>query len=84
MKKIRVKNKFLDMKHNNVLRRVGEEFIEDNARAKDLIDRGFCVLVEDIKDKAEKAVDVVETAVKEVKKEKAVKEKATKKNVTKK
>lgn len=84
MKKIKVKNKFLDMKHNNILRRVGEEFIEDNVRADDLINRGFCTLVEEIKNKTEKAVDVVETAVKEVKKEKAVKEKAIKKNVTKK
>ena len=83
MLKIRVKNKFLDMKHNNVLRRVGEEFIEDNTRAMDLIQRGFCVLVEDLKAVKEKAVNEVETAVKEVKKEKAVKEKAVKKNAKK-
>lgn len=75
MKKIRVKNKFKDMKHNNTLRNVGEEFIEDNLRADDLIARGFCILIEDIKEKAEE----VETAVKEIKKEKAVKEKAVKK-----
>ena len=83
MLKIRVKNKFLDMKHNNVLRKVGEEFIEDNTRAMDLIQRGFCVLVEDLKAVKEKAVNEVETAVKEVKKEKAVKEKAVKKNAKK-
>lgn len=82
MKKIRVKNKFLDMAHNNILRKVGEEFIEDSARADDLINRGFCILVEDFKEevketkqKVEKATKEVETAVKEVKKEKAVKEK---------
>ena len=91
MKKIRVKQKFLDMAHNNTLRKVGDEIIEDGARADDLISRGFCVLVEDldkevkaVKPKVEKAVAEVETAVKEVKKEKAVKEKAVKKNVAKK
>lgn len=83
MLKIRVKNKFLDIKHNNALRKVGEEFIEDNTRAMDLIERGFCVLVEDLKAVKEKAVNEVETAVKEVKKEKAVKEKAVKKNAKK-
>lgn len=74
--KIKVKNKFLDMKHNNVLRKVGDEYIEDNARANDLIDRGFCLLIEEIKDKKEKAVNQIETAdvnpVVEEKKEKAV------------
>lgn len=86
MKKIRVKNKFIDMKHNNILRRVGEEFIEDGVRAEDLISRGFCTLVEDIKEKtkkAEKEVAEIETAVKEVKKEIAVKEKAVRKNAKK-
>lgn len=79
MKKIRVKNKFCDMQHNNIVRAVGEEFIEKADRAEDLIARGFCVFVEDMK---EKAVEV-ETAVKEVKKEKAVKEKAIKKDAKK-
>lgn len=83
MKKIRVKNKFIDMKNHNILRKVGDEFIEDNARATDLIDRGFCVLVEDIKDKA---IDVVETAdtnpIVEEKKEKAVR-KTVRKNAKK-
>lgn len=75
MKKIRVKQKFLDMKHANCLRKAGEEFIEESERAEDLINRGFATLVEDIKEKVTK----VETAVKEEKKEKAVevKEKAT-------
>ena len=82
MKKIRVKNKFLDMKHGNALRRPGEEFIEDNTRADDLISRGFCILVEEFKDEPKKEVEV-EQAVKEVKKEKAVKEKAVKKNAKK-
>ena len=75
MKKIKVKVQFKDMKHNNVIRKVGEEMIEDNARADDLIARGFCLLVEDI---IEKKVEV-EHAVKEEKKEKAIKEKAVKK-----
>ena len=75
MKKIKVKVQFKDMKHNNVIRKVGEEMIEDNDRADDLIARGFCLLVEDI---IEKKVEV-EHAVKEEKKEKAIKEKAVKK-----
>lgn len=70
MKKIRVKQKFLDMKHGNCLRKAGEEFIEENSRAEDLINRGFAILVEDIKEKEVK----VEKAVKEEKKERAVKE----------
>lgn len=83
MMKIRVKNKFVDMHHNNILRRVGEEFIEDATRANDLINRGFCILVEDLQAEKEKAVEHIETAVKEIKKEKAVKEKAVKKNAKK-
>ena len=75
MKKIRVKQKFLDMKHSNCLRKAGDEFIEENERAEDLINRGFATLIENIKENTIK----VETAVKEEKKEKAVelKEKAT-------
>lgn len=73
MKRIRVRAKFKDMKHNNILRFIGEEIIEEDARANDLIERGFATLVEDIKEVA------VEKAVKkEVKKEKAIVEKATK------
>lgn len=74
MKRIKVKARFKDMKHNNILRFVGEEFIEEDARATDLIERGYAYLIEDIKPVETK----VEKAVKEVKKEKAVKEKATK------
>ena len=77
MKKIRVKQKFRDMKHGNILRTPGFEFIEEDARANDLIDRGFVTLIEDIKLE-------VEHAVKEVKKEKAIKEKAVKKVAAKK
>lgn len=83
MKLIKVKNKFKDALHNNMLRRVGEEFEEKDERAQDLINRGFCVLIADIKEKTKKAVNVVETAVKEVKKEKAIKEKIVKKNAKK-
>lgn len=79
MKKIRAKVKFKDMKHNNILRNIGDEFVEENERAEDLIKRGFATLVEDI---IEKKVEV-EQAVKEVKKEKAIKEKAVKKNAKK-
>lgn len=79
MKKIKTKVKFKDMKHNNILRYVGDEFVEENERAEDLIKRGFATLVEDI---IEKKVEV-EQAVKEVKKEKAIKEKAVKKNAKK-
>lgn len=74
MIKVRVKVKFKDMMHNNVLRYVGEEFVEENKRATDLIDRGFLTLVEDIKEVA------VEKAVKEDRKEKAIKKTVTKKN----
>lgn len=78
MKKIRAKVKFKDMKHNNLLRLAGEEFVEDEERADDLIRRGFATLVEEIKPKVEKAVTEIETAVKEEKKEKAIKETAKK------
>ena len=79
MKKIKAKVKFKDMKHNNILRNIGDEFVEENERAEDLIKRGFATLVEDI---IEKKVEV-EQAVKEAKKEKAIKEKAVKKNAKK-
>ena len=75
MKKIRAKVKFKDMMHNNCLRHIGEEFIENDARANDLIARGFASLVEEIK---EKKVEIETAVEKEVKKEKAVKEKAVK------
>lgn len=81
MKKIRVKNRFKDMKYNNLVRTVGQEFIEEDARATDLINRGFCVLVEEIK---EKVPEVEIAKPKEEKKEKAVKEKAVKPKLIKK
>lgn len=61
------------MKHNNILRKAGEEFIEEAERADDLINRGFAILVEEIKEKAVK----IETAVKEEKKETAKPKKET-------
>ena len=71
MKRIKVKQKFLDMKHNNIQRRTGEEFIEENDRADDLINRGFCLLVEELTPKETPAKEV---AVKtEAKKERAIK-----------
>lgn len=83
MKRIKAKVKFKDAQNNNVLRNIGEEFIAEDERAEDLIKRGFATLVEEIKPKVEKAVTEVETAVKEIKKEKAVKEKAVKKDAKK-
>lgn len=85
LKKIKVKAKFQDMKHNNAIREIGEVFIEDEERANELITRGYAELVEII----QKAIPKVEKekAVKEIKKEKAVKEtkkeKAVKKNAKK-
>lgn len=71
MKRLKVKNPFWDKTENNRKRNVGEEFEASDERANDLISKRFAVLLEDI---IEKNV-VVEEAVKEVKKEKAVKEK---------
>lgn len=82
MKKIRVKQKFYDMAHNNILRKVGTEYLEEAKRADDLADRGFAIILEEIKEPQPKEEAIqVETAVKvETKKETAVpkKEKATK------
>lgn len=75
MKKIRAVVKFKDMANHNMLRYVGDEFIVEDARANDLISRGFAKLVEEIKPKVEKVEVAIE---KEEKKEKAVKEKAVK------
>lgn len=75
MKKVRVKVKFRDMMHNNIMRYVGEEFVEEDKRATDLIDRGFLSLVENIEPK----VVAVEKAVKEERKEKAIVKKELKK-----
>ena len=68
MKRIRVKQKFRDMKHGNILRSTGEEFVEEAERADDLINRGYAILIEEIKQKTEK----VEAAVKENHEERAV------------
>lgn len=71
MKKIRAVVPFKDAKHDNILRKLGDEIVEENERAEVLIKLGFATLVEDIVEKKIK----VEQAVKEVKKEKAVREK---------
>lgn len=71
MKLLRVIKSFFDKEANNQRRKIGEEIKASDDRAKDLVNKGFAVLLEDI---VEKNV-VVEEAVKEVKKEKAVKEK---------
>jgi len=71
MKLLRVIKPFFDKEANNQRRKIDEEFKASDDRAKDLVSKGFAVLLEDI---IEKNV-VVEEAVKEVKKEKAVKEK---------
>ena len=87
MKKIRVKQPFKDMAHENCRRTIGEEFIEETPRADDLIARGFCYLVEDYAEPviAKKKVEV-ETAdvnpIVEEKKEKAVR-KTVRKNAKK-
>ena len=80
MKRIRVKQKFLDMKHNNMLRKIGEEFLEDDVRADDLVNRGFAEIVPEPQEQKEtKKEQVVETATKpEPKKEKAVRKNAKK------
>lgn len=79
MKKIRVVVPFKDKKHDNILRKLGDEIVEENERAELLIKREFASLVEDI---IEKKIEV-EQAIKEAKKEEAVKEKAVKKNAKK-
>lgn len=70
---IRVKQKFKDIT-NGMRRKVGDEFEVTAERAKDLAERGFAIILDEILEKKQE----VETAVKEVKKEKAVKEKAVK------
>jgi hypothetical protein len=80
MKKIKVKAKFTDMKHDNILRTIGEEFIEEDARAEELISRGYATLVEVIKPKEVK----IEKAVADKEEEKATLTKAQAKAPTKK
>lgn len=75
MIKLKVKKAFKDMKHENFIRSVGDIFVEEDARANDLIARGFCSLVEEIKPKVEKVEEAIK---KEAKKEKAIVEKVVK------
>lgn len=90
-KQIKVIKRFKDKKHNLILRKPNEVYTEAEERADFLITNGYVVLVADIipepisepNQEAEK-VEIVETALKEVKKEKAVKEtKKVKKNAKK-
>ena len=71
MKNIKVIQAFRDSAHDNELRAIGNEYLEQNDRADELIRRGFCELINVVEEKAVK----VETAVKEEKKEKSIKEK---------
>ena len=71
MAKVRVTVRFRDMANNGIWREVGNEIECDKERAKVIVEHGFGKLIEE-------AIEPVEEAVKEVKKEKAVKEKATK------
>lgn len=72
MKRIRVKQKFLDMMHGNCMRRTGDTFIEDNDRADDLIKRGFAIELEDIPEQREKAVKPEPKAERAIKTEKEI------------
>ena len=89
MIKVRVRDAFKEKDNNNIERGIGEKLIYENERAKDLIGRGYCEFVQEIKeekktkDKKEKEIEIIEVAVKEEKKEKAVKEKAVRKNAKK-
>lgn len=75
MIRVKVKKAFKDMLHGNMIRSVGDVFEEEDARANDLIARGFVAFIEEIKPK----VEAVEQAVKkEPKKEKAIAEKIVK------
>ena len=71
MAKVKVTVRFRDMANNGIWREVGHEIECDKERAKVIVEHGFGKLIEE-------AIEPVEKAVKEVKKEKAVKEKATK------
>lgn len=79
--KIKVIKQFRDLRHGKILRKPEFEYNEEDARAKQLVELGYVVLVPE----EAKTDEVVETAVKEEKKEKAVIEKVTtasKKKVT--
>ena len=71
MAKVKVTVRFRDMANNGIWREVGHEIECDKERAKVIVEHGFGQLIEE-------AIEPVEKAIKEVKKEKAVKEKATK------
>ena len=71
MAKVKVTVRFRDMANNGIWREVGHEIECDKERAKVIVEHGFGQLIEE-------AIEPVEKAVKEVKKEKAIKEKATK------
>ena len=75
MIKLKVKKAFKDMMHENFIRSVGDIFVEEDARAKDLIARGFATLVEEIKPQV---AEVEEAVKKEPKKEKAIASKIVK------
>lgn len=88
MKKLRVKKNFTDMAHGNAKRRVNDILLEDDARAKVLIDNNYADLIGEVV--VEKAIkdEPKEIPVKEEKKAKAVKvepkkEKAVKRNAKK-
>lgn len=71
MARVRVKVRFRDMQNNGIWREVGNEIECDKERAKQIAESGYGDIIAE-------AIEPVEKAVKEVKKEKAVKEKATK------
>ena len=84
MKRIRIKaniRKFSDLKYNGLMRKALDEWLEEDSRADDLINRGFAELVPEPK---VQKVEIPEEPIKEEKKEKAVakKEKATVKKPT--
>ncbi len=74
MAKVRVTVRFKDMQNNGIWRNAGTEIICGNERAKQIAERGYGIIIDDLIEKAEP----IEKAVKEEKKEKAIKEKAVK------
>ena len=76
MAKVKIVARVRDMQAGGQWREVGDIFEVELARAKQFVASGYGVILEE---NIEKKKDVVEKAIKEEKKEKAVKEKATKK-----
>ena len=76
MAKVKIVARVRDMQAGGQWREVGDIFEVELARAKQFAASGYGVILEE---NIEKKKDVVEKAVKEEKKEKAIKEKATKK-----